>query len=81
MYKNRARNILVTVELRDKNNKWIKNLQSYYVNCPRCVSHYTSVRYHNRSPLLFDQIKVELPENLDENHHLYFTVYQVSVSG
>ena len=45
------------------------------------MSHYTSVRYHNRSPLLFDQIKVELPEDLDEDHHLYFAVYQVSVSN
>jgi dedicator of cytokinesis protein 6/7/8 len=39
---------------------------------------YTAVNYHNKSPTFCDEIKIALPANLKQNHHLLFTVYHVS---
>lgn len=48
-------------------------------SCPQFQNEmYTIVNYHNRSPTFYDEIKVQLPANLNQNHHLLFTVYHVS---
>lgn len=48
-------------------------------SCPQFQNEiYTVVNYHNRSPTFYDEIKVQLPANLNQNHHLLFTVYHVS---
>lgn len=39
---------------------------------------YASVNYHNRCPCFYDEFKIQLPANLGEQHHLFFTFYHVS---
>lgn len=36
-----------------------------------------AVTYHNKSPQWYDEIKVQLPENLDPSHHVLFTFYHI----
>lgn len=39
---------------------------------------YASVNYHNRCPCFYDEFKIQLPANIGEQHHLFFTFYHVS---
>ncbi|XP_043940533.1 dedicator of cytokinesis protein 6 isoform X3 [Protopterus annectens] len=39
---------------------------------------YSAVVYHNRSPEFYEEIKMKIPPNLTDNHHLLFTFYHVS---
>lgn len=39
---------------------------------------YTAVSYHQRCPSFYDEIKIKLPADLDDRHHLLFTFYHVS---
>jgi dedicator of cytokinesis protein 6/7/8 len=48
-------------------------------SCPQFQNEmFTIVNYHNRTPIFYDEIKVQLPSNLNQNHHILFTVYHVS---
>lgn len=44
-------------------------------------TYYTPITYHNKSPQFYDEIKVLLPLNLTERHHLFFKFYHVSCSS
>uniref|UniRef100_A0A3Q3LNV2 Dedicator of cytokinesis 6 n=1 Tax=Labrus bergylta TaxID=56723 RepID=A0A3Q3LNV2_9LABR len=39
---------------------------------------YTSVIYHNKSPEFYEEMKMKIPANLTDNHHLLFTFYHIS---
>lgn len=39
---------------------------------------FTAVNYHNKCPTFYDEIKVALPADIQQNHHLLFTLYHVS---
>lgn len=39
---------------------------------------FSAVNYHNKCPTFYDEIKVSLPADLQQNHHLLFTLYHVS---
>jgi len=46
---------------------------------PRYVREvFTAVSYHQRCPSFYDEIKIKLPADLDDRHHLLFTFYHVS---
>lgn len=46
---------------------------------PRYVCEaYTAVSYHQRCPSFYDEIKIKLPADIDDRHHLLFTFYHVS---
>ncbi|CAH8536176.1 unnamed protein product [Dicrocoelium dendriticum] len=48
-------------------------------NSPAFLSEtFSAVLYHNRSPAMYDEFKIQLPTNLDENHYLLFTFYHVT---
>lgn len=48
-------------------------------SCPEFVSEaYTTVTYHNKTPSFYDEIKIKLPSNLGDQHHLLFTFYHIS---
>ncbi|XP_063219662.1 dedicator of cytokinesis protein 7 [Bacillus rossius redtenbacheri] len=48
-------------------------------SCPEFTTEaYTTVSYHNRSPDFYDEIKMKLPANLNEQHHILFTFYHIS---
>lgn len=75
-----ARNIAVKIQVM-AGEKQTDALNVIYgkSSCPQFQNEmYTIVNYHNRSPTFYDEIKVQLPANLNQNHHLLFTVYHVS---
>ncbi|XP_032903041.1 dedicator of cytokinesis protein 7-like isoform X1 [Amblyraja radiata] len=39
---------------------------------------YTPVAYHSKSPFFYEEVKMKLPSNLNEKHHLLFTFYHVN---
>ncbi|XP_065185199.1 dedicator of cytokinesis protein 7-like [Sycon ciliatum] len=41
---------------------------------------WTAVTYHNKAPDFYEEVKLELPIDLRESHHLLFTFYHISCS-
>uniref|UniRef100_A0A669BAN7 Dedicator of cytokinesis 6 n=1 Tax=Oreochromis niloticus TaxID=8128 RepID=A0A669BAN7_ORENI len=39
---------------------------------------YSPVIYHNKSPEFYEEMKMKIPANLTDNHHLLFTFYHIS---
>ncbi|XP_047212753.1 dedicator of cytokinesis protein 7-like isoform X2 [Girardinichthys multiradiatus] len=39
---------------------------------------YTPIIYHNKSPEFYEEMKMKIPANLTDNHHLLFTFYHIS---
>ncbi|XP_069783324.1 dedicator of cytokinesis protein 7-like isoform X3 [Narcine bancroftii] len=39
---------------------------------------YSAVVYHNKCPEFYEEIKMKIPANLTDNHHLLFTFYHIS---
>ncbi|XP_061079182.1 dedicator of cytokinesis protein 7-like isoform X1 [Conger conger] len=39
---------------------------------------YTPVIYHDKSPEFYDEMKMKIPADLTDNHHLLFTFYHIS---
>ncbi|XP_077590257.1 dedicator of cytokinesis protein 7 isoform X1 [Stigmatopora nigra] len=38
----------------------------------------TPIIYHNKSPEFYEEMKLKIPANLTDNHHLLFTFYHIS---
>ncbi|RZF36641.1 hypothetical protein LSTR_LSTR012320 [Laodelphax striatellus] len=48
-------------------------------SCPEfCTEVYTTVSYHNKYPSFYDEVKIQLPADLGDQHHLFFTFYHIS---
>ncbi|GBP46865.1 Dedicator of cytokinesis protein 6 [Eumeta japonica] len=48
-------------------------------SCPEFSTEaYTTVIYHNKCPSIYDEIKIKLPANLGDQHHLLFTFLHIS---
>ena len=45
------------------------------------TNHQTQITHHNKTPQFYDEIKILLPLNLNEKHHLLFKFYHVSFSN
>uniref|UniRef100_A0A8C5ED45 Dedicator of cytokinesis protein 7-like n=1 Tax=Gouania willdenowi TaxID=441366 RepID=A0A8C5ED45_GOUWI len=39
---------------------------------------YTPIIYHNKAPEFYEEMKMKIPANLTDNHHLLFTFYHIS---
>ncbi|XP_077513928.1 dedicator of cytokinesis protein Ziz isoform X7 [Amblyomma americanum] len=77
----KARNISCCVELRDRDDEGTKPLKCIYGRPgePLFVSQsYTAVTHHCVTPDFYEEVKVVLPLELHEQHHLLFTFYHVS---
>ncbi|KAM4664608.1 dedicator of cytokinesis protein 11 [Discoglossus pictus] len=77
----KARNIAVCVEFRDTDEPESQALKCIYGKPGAPVfttSAYAIVLHHNQSPEFYDEIKLELPLQLHQRHHLLFTFYHVS---
>ncbi|XP_053311310.1 dedicator of cytokinesis protein 9 isoform X2 [Spea bombifrons] len=77
----KARNIAISIEFRDSDDEESQPLLCIYgrpggpvfvKNALACVLH------HQQNPEFYDEIKIELPTQLHEKHHLLFTFYHVS---
>lgn len=77
----KARNISCCIELRDKDEDGTKPLkcicgrpgESLYVS-----QSFTAVNHHCVNPDFYEEVKIVLPLNVREKHHLLFTFYHVS---
>ena len=89
----KARNILVKAEFRDKDVayddssilkcifKTNSTAASLYDPNLFTTSYQTSLTYHNKTPQFYDEIKLLLPLNLTEKHHILFKFYHISCSN
>lgn len=78
----KARNIAITIELRDDDsNEKSKSIRAILgrPHEPELVERVTcTVQHHNTCPNFYDEIKIALPTNLTEKHHLLFSLHHVS---
>lgn len=75
-----ARNISVRIQLMAGEKQTdAMNVIFAKSSCPEYSTEaYTAVNYHNKCPAFYDEVKVALPANLMQNHHILFTLYHVS---
>ncbi|CCD71357.1 C2 DOCK-type domain-containing protein [Caenorhabditis elegans] len=74
-----ARNIMIKIELMDANETAQEVVfENGSTRMSFLTSAKTSVIYHNRTPHFTDEIKLSLPCDLNDGHHLLFTVYHIS---
>ncbi|XP_078003408.1 dedicator of cytokinesis protein 9 isoform X2 [Phascolarctos cinereus] len=77
----KARNIAICIEFRDSDEEDSQPLKCIYGRPGGPVftrSSSAAVLHHHQNPELYDEIKIELPTQLHEKHHLLFTFYHVS---
>nr|XP_055068826.1 dedicator of cytokinesis protein 9 isoform X2 [Misgurnus anguillicaudatus] len=77
----KARNIAVCVEFRESDEENAQPLKCIYGHPggPLFTKHaYAAVLHHQHNPEFYDEIKIELPTQLHEKHHLLFTFYHIS---
>nr|CAH7754240.1 unnamed protein product [Callosobruchus chinensis] len=77
----RARNIACLVELRDSDNEEAKGLQCIYGRpgqSPLVSQVSCAVLHHNTIPMWYEEVKIRLPTNILQTHHLLFTFYHIS---
>ena len=78
----RARNIAVKVQFMGEDGH--KGMKVIYgkSSCSEMTNEmYSAVTYHNKSPDFYEEIKVKLPSNLRDWHHILFTFYHISCQG
>ncbi|XP_065674534.1 dedicator of cytokinesis protein 7 isoform X2 [Hydra vulgaris] len=75
-----ARNIAIKIQLMAGEDSSHALLNIYGKSCGKeFVSEcYTPIVYHNKYPFFYEEVKVKLPMNLDDRHHLLFTFYHIS---
>ena len=78
----RARNIAVKIQfMGDAGMKGLKVIFGKS-NCAEFTNEvYTAVTYHNKCPDFYEEVKIKLPSNLREHHHILFTFYHISCQG
>ncbi|XP_063809332.1 dedicator of cytokinesis protein 9 isoform X4 [Pseudophryne corroboree] len=77
----KARNIALSIEFRDSDDEEAQPLRCIYGRPGNPVfvkNALASVLHHQQNPEFYDEIKIELPTQLHEKHHLLFTFYHVS---
>ncbi|XP_047576243.1 dedicator of cytokinesis protein 9 isoform X10 [Lutra lutra] len=77
----KARNIAICVEFKDSDEEDSQPLKCIYGRPGGPVftrSAFAAVLHHHQNPEFYDEIKIELPTQLHEKHHLLFTFFHVS---
>ncbi|XP_008423185.1 dedicator of cytokinesis protein 9-like isoform X11 [Poecilia reticulata] len=77
----KARNIAVCVEFKDSDEDETQPLKCIYgrPGGPLFAKQaYAAVLHHQHNPEFYDEIKIELPTQLHEKHHLLFSFFHVS---
>ncbi|XP_068165077.1 dedicator of cytokinesis protein 9 isoform X5 [Antennarius striatus] len=77
----KARNIAVCIEFKDSDEDEAPPLKCIYgrPGGPLFTKRaHAAVLHHQQNPEFYDEIKIELPTQLHEKHHLLFTFYHVS---
>ncbi|KAM9734242.1 dedicator of cytokinesis protein 10 isoform 6-T6 [Menidia menidia] len=77
----KARNIAVYVEFRSSDEEVAKPLKCIYGKPGGPVfttAACSTVLHHSQNPDFYDEVKIELPTQLHEKHHLLFSFYHVT---
>nr|XP_027829538.2 dedicator of cytokinesis protein 9 isoform X9 [Ovis aries] len=77
----KARNIAICIEFKDSDEEDSKPLKCIYGRPGGPLfteSAFAAVLHHHQNPEFYDEIKIELPTQLHEKHHLLFTFFHVS---
>ncbi|XP_064167013.1 dedicator of cytokinesis protein 9-like isoform X5 [Anguilla rostrata] len=77
----KARNIAVCIEFRDSDEEEAQPLKCIYgrPGGPLFAKNaFATVLHHQQNPEFYDEVKIELPIQLHEKHHLLFSFYHVS---
>lgn len=77
----KARNIVCTVEFKDSddvNMEPLKVIYGYPGEPMYCSESSTSIVHHNISPDFYKEVKLLLPTELHEKHHILFTFHHIS---
>ncbi|XP_063160879.1 dedicator of cytokinesis protein 9 isoform X2 [Candoia aspera] len=77
----KARNIAVCIEFRDSDDEDSQPLKCIYGRPGGPIftrQAFAAVLHHQQNPEFYDEVKIELPTQLHEKHHLLFTFYHVS---
>uniref|UniRef100_A0A8D1FS19 Dedicator of cytokinesis 10 n=1 Tax=Sus scrofa TaxID=9823 RepID=A0A8D1FS19_PIG len=78
---NKARNITVCIEFKNSDEEDAKPVKCIYgkPGGPLFTSAaYTAVLHHSQNPDFSDEVKIELPTQLHEKHHILFSFYHVT---
>ncbi|XP_040599837.1 dedicator of cytokinesis protein 9 isoform X19 [Mesocricetus auratus] len=77
----KARNIAICIEFKDSDEEDSQPLKCIYGRPGGPVftrSALAAVLHHQQNPEFYDEVKIELPTQLHEKHHLLFTFFHVS---
>uniref|UniRef100_A0A8C8E0N2 Dedicator of cytokinesis 10 n=1 Tax=Oryzias sinensis TaxID=183150 RepID=A0A8C8E0N2_9TELE len=77
----KARNISVCVEFRSSDEDVAKPLKCIYGKPGGPVfttAAFSTVLHHSQNPDFYDEVKIELPTQLHEKHHLLFSFYHIT---
>ncbi|CAN9498341.1 unnamed protein product [Ophioblennius macclurei] len=77
----KARNIAVRIEFKDTDEDDAQPLKCIYGRPGGSLfteQAYAAVLHHQQNPEFYDEIKMELPTQLHEKHHLLFTFHHIS---
>ncbi|XP_077011409.1 dedicator of cytokinesis protein 10 isoform X12 [Tamandua tetradactyla] len=78
---NKARNITVCIEFKSSDEEGAQPIKCIYgkPGGPLFTSAaYTAVLHHSQNPDFSDEVKIELPTQLHEKHHILFSFYHVT---
>ena len=73
-----GRNICVKMELLDSNQTPLKSIFGKSSTSNISSKAYSTVLYHNKSPQFWDEVKFQLPIDLNDGHHIKFTFSHIS---
>ncbi|KAF3824091.1 hypothetical protein GH733_008376 [Mirounga leonina] len=78
---NKARNITVCIEFKNSDEEGAKPMKCIYgkPGGPLFTSAaHTAVLHHSQNPDFSDEVKIELPTQLHEKHHILFSFYHIT---
>uniref|UniRef100_A0A8C0XUA8 Dedicator of cytokinesis 10 n=1 Tax=Castor canadensis TaxID=51338 RepID=A0A8C0XUA8_CASCN len=78
---NKARNITVCIEFKNSDEEGAKPVKCIYgkPGGPLFTSAaHTAVLHHSQSPDFSDEVKIELPTQLHDKHHILFSFYHIT---
>ncbi|XP_068686795.1 dedicator of cytokinesis protein 9-like [Montipora foliosa] len=77
----KARNISVKIEFRDSDDEHSRPLKCIYKKkgSPGFTTHaYAAVVHHCTNPTFYEEVKIKLPTQLTEKHHVFFTFQHIA---
>ncbi|KAG8580931.1 hypothetical protein GDO81_007483 [Engystomops pustulosus] len=78
---NKARNIMVCVEFKSSDEEGSQPLKCIYGKPGGPLftrASYTTILHHSQNPDFYDEVKIELPTQLHEKHHILFSFHHVT---